>query len=177
MLDRIFHQVFRHWLSIVNILVLLYAGLPWLSPLLKAWGYAGVGEALFRFYSPLCHQYAGGSFALLGHQVAFCHRETALFTALFVGGLLYGRFRHVLVRRPLPMGVALLLLLPLVIDGTTHTVDFLLSDLVLRSSNDAVGSLNWWLRMTTGVLFALGVVLAIYPRLDRDLRGSEAAAI
>src|SRR5690606_22415853 len=69
----------RHWLLCVNTLALLYAGLPWLSPLAKASGHTLIGELIFRAYTALCHQKPERSFFICGHQVAFCHRCTALY--------------------------------------------------------------------------------------------------
>ena len=37
-----------------------------------------------------------------------------------------------------------------------------------------VGSLNWWLRVLTGLLAALGAVWFAYPRMERTLEESEA---
>ncbi|NJL04199.1 MAG: hypothetical protein HC911_04645 [Chloroflexaceae bacterium] len=69
------------------------------------------------------------------------------------------------------MAWLLLLLIPLALDGGTHMLGTLIPTLNLRAPNDAVGALNWWLRTVTGALAAVGFVLTIYPRLDRDLRG------
>jgi len=56
----------------------------------------------------------------------------------------------------------------MLIDGGTHMVDDLL-DLGFRGGGDAIGTLNFWLRMITGVLFGLAMLLAAYPRVERDL--------
>ncbi len=167
-IDRAVLWCFDHWLMLINGMVLVYGGLPWLAPLLVSLGYTQAGRLLFYLYTPLCHQRPTQSFFLLGNQVAFCHREAAMYTALFVGGLIFARVRQTL--RPIRLRLMLLLLLPLALDGTTHLIDDIVPDLALRSTNDAIGSLNWWLRMITGVLFAVAVVLGIYPRLERDLR-------
>ncbi len=171
--DTLFHWCFQHWLLLVNGLVLLFVGLAWLSPLLIALGYVSVGEFLFRLYTPLCHQNPHNSPFLFGHQVGICVRESAMYLSLFAGGLIYAGVRHRLVQRPLSLRVAALLLVPLVLDGITQTIDGLMPWLALRSPEDGVGTFNWWLRVVSGMLFALAVVLAIYPRLDRDLRGFE----
>ncbi len=168
MIDRAVLWCFDHWLMLINGMVLVYGGLPWLSPLLISMGYTQAGRLLFYLYTPLCHQRPTQSFFLLGNQVAFCHREAAMYTALFVGGLIFARVRHTL--RPIRFRLMLLLLLPLALDGTTHLIDEIVPSLALRSPNDAIGSINWWLRMITGVLFAVAVVLGIYPRLEQDLR-------
>lgn len=169
-LDRGIRWGLAHWLTIANSLVLLYGGLPWLSPVLIACGWSRLGELMFRLYSPLCHQVPARSFFVLGHQVAFCHREAAMYTALFVGGVLYGYVRDAI--RPISLRDTGLLLLPMLLDGVTHMVNDILPWLAVRGGGDGVGTFNWWMRMVTGVLFAVAVVMGVYPRLDRDLRGS-----
>ncbi|NJN66165.1 MAG: DUF2085 domain-containing protein [Chloroflexaceae bacterium] len=167
LLDRGVRWVLARWLAIANSLVLLYGGLPWLSPILIAFGYPRLGEMVFRWYTPLCHQVPARSFEVLGHQVAFCHRETAMYTALLVGGVLYGWVRGAI--RPISLQDTGLLLLPMVLDGTTHLLDDMLPWVALRGGGDGIGTFNWWMRMVTGVLFAAAIVLGVYPRLDRHL--------
>src|SRR5262245_3578766 len=79
-IERMVRWCLRHWLLFANGLVLLYGGLPWLSPLAYASGHPVLGQLLFRLYTPLCHQIPERSFFLLGYQVAFCHREAAMYT-------------------------------------------------------------------------------------------------
>ncbi len=160
----------RHWLLFANGLVLLYGGLPWLSALARAAGYQRLGQVLFLIYTPLCHQRPELSFFLLGYQVAFCHREAAMYTTLFVLGVAFGLLRRRIA--PWPLWAGGLLLLPMLLDGGTHLIDDALG-LGLRGGGDMIGTPNFWLRMITGVLFALAVMLTIYPRLERDLRAPE----
>lgn len=158
----------------MNIFVLIFGGLPWLSPLLIAWGFTDLGELLFRFYTPLCHQSPQNSPTFLGHQVAFCNREAAMYGSLFIGGLIFSLppVREFLARRPLPIWAMLLLLVPLVVDGFTQTMDAAAPAWNVRDPNDAPWSFNWWMRIGSGTLFGLAVVMGVYPRLDRDLRGT-----
>ena len=157
----------RHWLLFANGFVLLYGGIPWLSPLAHMAGFRWLGNVLFAMYTRLCHQKPAQSFFLNGYQVAFCQRETAMYTALLIGGLLFGLLRKQI--KPLPVRVGLLLLLPMLLDGGTQLVDDVLRNPVLRGTNDTIGSFNFWMRMATGVLFAVAVVWTVYPRLERDL--------
>ncbi len=165
-INRAVSWCLRHWLVFANGLVLIYGGLPWLSPLAHIAGLHWLGDLIFRVYAAFCHQIPERSFFLNGYQVAFCHRETAMYTLLLLGGLLFPLLRGRL--RPLSLRVGALLLLPMLIDGGTHMIDdlFLLG---LRHENE-LWTPNFWLRMLTGLLFALAVLLAVYPRLDRDLR-------
>jgi uncharacterized membrane protein len=163
--------VLRRWLLFANGLTLLYAGLPWLAPLARAAGYDRLGRLLFLLYLPLCHQRPERSFTVYGYQVAYCHRCTALYTSLLAAGLLFGRLRGRIT--PAPLRVGGLLLLPMLLDGGTHLLDDLLG-LGLRGGGDAVGTLNFALRALTGLLVGVAALIALYPRLERELRATEA---
>lgn len=165
-LERAVGWGLRHWLLLVNSGAALYAGLPWLAPIAKASGHPLLGELLFRLYTPLCHQLPERSFVCLGHQVAFCHRCAAMYTAIVVGGLLFALMRRSI--RPRPLRLAGLLLLPITLDGGSHLIDDVLR-LGWRGGGDAIGTPNFWLRMITGALVGLAVLLVVYPRVDRDL--------
>jgi uncharacterized membrane protein len=157
--------VARGWIWPLNIGLVLYAGLPWLGPLLRLSGYERLGQWIFNLYRTLCHQLPERSFFVGQYQVCYCHRCTALYTSLFAMSMLYtlGRWR-----RPLHWRWALLLTLPMAIDGSWHLLDDVLP-WTLRSPESAPGSLNFWLRMITGVLFAIGVVLWAYPRIQAEV--------
>jgi uncharacterized membrane protein len=159
----------RHWLLLINSGVILYAGLPWLSPLAKASGHPLIGELLFRIYTPLCHQLPERSFFVCGHQVGFCHRCVALYSSIVVASLLFGLLRRRM--HPISLKIGGLLLLPILIDGLSHMADDL-SGLGFRGGGDAIGTLNFWLRMITSALVGVVVLLAIYPRVERDLRNA-----
>jgi len=166
-LERGARWCLRHWLLCLNTLVLVYAGLPWLSPLAKWSGHPLLGEILFRLYTPLCHQKPERSFFVCGHQVAFCHRCTALYAGIFVAGALFGLVRERL--QPVSLRIGALLALPIVLDGGLHMINDLLG-LGLRGGGDAIGTANFWLRMITALLFSLALMLTLFPRLERDLK-------
>lgn len=162
--DRVASWLLRQWVWLLAGLLAIYAGLPWLSPLLRTLGYDRAGQLIFRLYTGLCHQLTARSFFVGRYQVCYCHRCTALYSSLFVLSVLYGLGRW---RWSIGRGAALLLVLPMVVDGLRHALADALPAVMLRSTNDAVGSLNFWLRMITGLLFAAGLVLWSYPRLQR----------
>ena len=163
----------RHWLLLANTGAALYAGLPWLSPLAKCAGFPLLGDFLFRLYTPLCHQLPERSFVVCGHQVAFCHRCAAMYSAIVVAGLLFALLRRRL--RPTSLKVAGLLLLPMLVDGGTHMINDIFG-LGFRGGGDAIGTPNFWLRMITGVLVGVAVLIAVYPRVERDLGRALAPA-
>lgn len=164
--DRFGRLLVTRWSLLLSGLLAIYAGLPWLSPLLRSWGFERTGQAIFAMYRTLCHQLPERSFFIGQNQVCYCHRCTALYTSLLVMSVIFsiGRWQRAISNRLL-----LLLTLPIAIDGTRHLINDLLPGLGLRADVSAVGSLNFWLRIITGTLFAIGVVLWAYPRLQRGI--------
>ncbi len=121
----------------------------------------------------------------MGWKVAWSDRMVSMYTSIFLGGLLYWPLRKRL--KPLALWAFILLILPMAIDGGTHAVSDVLGrgvGLGFRDSNawlaaltnnafqatfyagDALGSFNWWMRLSTGLLLGLGVVWLVYPMME-----------
>jgi uncharacterized membrane protein len=126
-------------------------------------------------------QFIGNS--TMGWKVAWSDRMVAMFTSLWVFGLLWWPLRKRL--RDLPLWGLILSILPLAIDGGTHFVSDMagmgrgfrdtnlwlatLSQNIFRPefySGDAWGSFNSIMRLTTGILFGLGIVWFALPYLN-----------
>ncbi len=148
--DRVVAVWARHWLASLNVLTGLFAALPLLAPWLMASGHPRLAEVIYTAYRFVCHQMPERSFFLFGHQMAYCQRDLAIYTGIFVLGLVYAIVRRSL--QPLSWRGAFLLSLPMALDGTTQLVG-------LRES-------TWQLRLITGMLFALATVWFVYPRLE-----------
>ena len=69
--DRFSLWVSDHWLLAVNLLVLLYLGLPILAPVLMKAGATLPAKVIYTAYSPLCHQLGFRSFFLFGEQTYY----------------------------------------------------------------------------------------------------------
>jgi uncharacterized membrane protein len=118
----------------------------------------------------------------VGWKVAWSDRMVAMFTSLWLFGILWRPLRRWL--KPFPWWGLLLFLLPMFVDGTSHFI----SDMSgigqgFRDSNawlafltrnalpttfiagDAWGSFNSITRLLTGVLFGLGIVWFGFPFL------------
>jgi len=52
---KTFRRLTRHWLAFLNLLWVVYAGLPWLAPLLMHVGAGGAGRVIYIFYRTQCH--------------------------------------------------------------------------------------------------------------------------
>jgi uncharacterized membrane protein len=119
----------------------------------------------------------------MGWKVGWSDRMVSMFVSVWLFGLLWWPLRHTL--RRLPWWGLVLFLLPMALDGTSH----LFSDLAgigqgFRDTNiwlaalthhafpasfyagDAWGSFNSLMRLLTGILFGLGVVLFGFPYLN-----------
>ena len=119
----------------------------------------------------------------MGWKVAWSDRMVYMYTSLFVFAWIWWFLRRRV--KPLPWWGLILFLLPMAIDGVTHTIsDFagigqgfrfdnawlaaLTGNLLPRSFyiGDAFGSFNSWMRLLTGLLFGLGVVWFAFPYVN-----------
>lgn len=156
-LNRAILGLSRHWLALLNTLVGLYAGLPYLSPWLMTHGYDRTGGAIFWVYRFACHQLPSHSYFVFGRQAAYCQRDTAIYTTIFVAGVAFAAIRHRLP--PLPWKWFFVLITPMAIDGFSQLFGW-------RTS-------NWQLRTITGALFGLASVWLAYPYLQIGMADLE----
>jgi uncharacterized membrane protein len=182
-LDRFGNWLGAHWLRVANTGVGVFAGLPWLAPIFAALGWWALADPIYTMYMFFCHQLPERAGSLFGYQVAYCYRNTAIYTSVFLTGLLYAAARRGLggdrlrsLLRPLRWQVFLLLLLPVAIDGFTHMLGLRENNLWFDqltggrfgdfSAGDSLGTLNWWLRVISGGLFGFAVVRFAYPWIN-----------
>ncbi|MEK6222234.1 MAG: DUF2085 domain-containing protein [Chloroflexota bacterium] len=131
----------------------------------------------------ILRQYVGDP--QLGWKVAWSDRMVSMYTSiLFIGWIWYPLRRKL---KPLPFWGFLLLLLPMAVDGGSHIIsDFAGIGQGFRDSNlwlsqltnntfganfyagDMLGSFNSWMRLITGVLFALGITWYGFPVLEQS---------
>jgi uncharacterized membrane protein len=74
--DRFSYWISRHYMFVLNSLVILYVGLPFLAPILMSSGYTRPASVIYRFYGLVCHQLAFRSWFIFGDQPAY-PREAA----------------------------------------------------------------------------------------------------
>lgn len=186
--DRLASWIGKHWLKLALVIISLFVGLPWLAPIFAKLGMWGIADPIYTGYALTCHQLPERAGSLFGYQVAFCYRNTAIYAGIVLFGGLFGLARSGrvkwlrLLNVPLPWWLFVPLLLPMAADGLTHMLG--LRDNMLDMDTEAIfgmfsvgsqaWSLNWWLRIITGLLAALGVVWFSFPRMDRAMQESEA---
>lgn len=76
--DRIAHWIARHYLALVNFILFLYVGIPFLAPVLMRVGLPGPAGVIYTIYSPLCHQFGFRSWFLFGEQSYYPLKEANL---------------------------------------------------------------------------------------------------
>jgi len=69
--DRLSLFLARHYLLVINLFLALYVGLPFLAPIFKQAGADLPARAIYRLYSPLCHELAFRSWFLFGEQAYY----------------------------------------------------------------------------------------------------------
>jgi uncharacterized membrane protein len=76
--DRVISWFSQHYLAVLNLIMLVYVGLPFLAPVLMESGVTPPARALYTLYSPLCHQFGFRSFYLFGEQAYYPLKEAGL---------------------------------------------------------------------------------------------------
>lgn len=124
--------------------------------------------------------------AEMGWKVAWSDRMVAMYTSIWIFGMIWRPFRRRI--RTLPWWGLVLLALPMAVDGATHFLSDLwgieqgfraqnawLAQLTQNAfppsfyAGDGLGSFNSWMRLITGALFGLGIVWFGFPYIDKEL--------
>lgn len=186
-LERAARWIGTRWVRLATIGLGIFVILPWLAPLFAAAGWWALADPIYTIYAFQCHQLPERSAHICGYEVGQCWRCNALYGGTFIFALLYGRARSTNSKRlqwltkPLSPWLYVLLLLPIAIDGLTHM--FGLRDLTDPSIPATFGSflvgsqefsLNWILRIVTGLIAAVGTVAFGFPRMQKAMDDAEA---
>ena len=76
--DGIYYWISKHYLAMLNLIVFLYVGLPFLAPTLLKINAGVPARLIYAMYSPLCHQFGFRSFFLFGEQPYYPLKEAGL---------------------------------------------------------------------------------------------------
>lgn len=69
--DRVSFWLTNHYMFLLNTILIIYLGLPFLAPVLQKVGAVAPAKFIHTIYSPLCHQLAYRSWFLFGEQAAY----------------------------------------------------------------------------------------------------------
>lgn len=76
--DSIFLWISRHLIGLVNLLVAVYLGIPFLAPVLMAAGATVPAKTIYGLYGFACHQLAFRSWFVFGEQAAYPRVEAGV---------------------------------------------------------------------------------------------------
>lgn len=212
--DRIMYWFSRHYLAVLNGIILLYFGLPMLAPVFMKIGAPIPASVIYTIYKPLCHQFGFRSFYLFGEQayyplaeaempgvktfedvtgilnlrdatsmsrfaarefigndtvgykIALCERDMAIYSAIFLFGLIYAATGRKL--KPLHWMLWILIGMgPIGLDGFSQLFSqiewsWLANILPYRESTP-------FLRVLTGALFGFMTAWFAYPNMEESM--------
>jgi uncharacterized membrane protein len=69
--DKFSYFFSKHYLFLLNLLILLYVGVPFIAPMLMKAGYPDVARPIYSFYGATCHKLAYRSWFLFGEQPVY----------------------------------------------------------------------------------------------------------
>lgn len=212
--DRALYWISRHYLAILNGIMLFYFGLPILAPVLMNAGATAPANIIYTVYKPLCHQFGFRSFFLFGEQpyypleeahvhgvvtfdeatglddlhnpasisrfearqftgnetmgykMALCERDMAIYSAIFLFGILYAvsgrklKSLHWMLWILIGMG-------PIGLDGFSQLFSqmewtWLQAFLPYRESTP-------FFRVLTGALFGFATAWFAYPSIEESM--------
>ena len=80
--DKVMFWISNHYLAVLNVIMFLYVGLPFLAPTLMKVGATVPARVVYTIYSPLCHQFGFRSFFLFGEQTYYPLNEAEIDSVL-----------------------------------------------------------------------------------------------
>ncbi|MER2599152.1 MAG: DUF2085 domain-containing protein [Caldilineales bacterium] len=186
-MDRLILALARHWVAFFAIMLLLYAGLPFLAPVLMRVGLPGPARIIYTIYMPACHQLPDRSYFLFGEKTVYTLSE--LEQANVLPGVSVLQRRHYIGDETLGWKVALcerdvaiyamMLVMGLIFAALKRRIAkipvWVFVVFVIPIAVDGLSQLaglrtsNWWLRSVTGALFGAGLVWLAYPHLDEAM--------
>lgn len=164
----------KHWLTLVNTMVLVFILPIVLYPLFMAAGsplMESIAGIILTIYHTTCHQLPDRSLFVLGYQMAVCSRCFAIYTAFLIGGILFYFIRKRL--KPWDIKLYILLCVPMAIDGLAQ-----LLGVPIPRGYDA-GGLVWTvlsnneIRVVTGAIFGLASALFALPYMQQVFEMEE----
>lgn len=184
-LDKLVFALAKHWLLLINLLIAVYAGLPFLAPALMALGYTLPAKIIYTVYSQLCHQLPQRSFFLFGPQIAYSFETlqellgpeklaTNSLASAFIGNPALG-YKMAYCQRDTAMNTSLLLagIAFGLVRHRLRPLSFVLYLIFLvplgidgLAQFFAFYESTWQLRTITGSLFGIATVWFAYPHLE-----------
>jgi uncharacterized membrane protein len=193
--NRFAGWIVRHWLAILNLLFLLYVGLPFLPPLFMEIGAETPAQIIYTIYRPACHQLPERSFFLFGESPVYDRSElpadgvaasdNVFIRRNYVGDPEHG-YKVAICERDVAIYGSMFLMGLLFALMRGHLprlkAKWLLLfalPMLIDGGTQLVGlrSSTWQLRVITGAFFGVGLIWFAYPYIEESMKtpiaGSE----
>ncbi len=182
----------RHWVATLNILFLVYVGLPLLAPVLMEVGAETPAKFIYAIYRPACHQLPERSFFLFGEQAVYdrselpangiANSDNVFVRRNYIGDPEHG-YKVAICERDVAIYGSMFLmgLIFALVRGhlpklkARYLLLFALP-MILDGGTQLVGwrTSNWVLRVITGGLFGVGLIWFAYPYIEESMRKTMA---
>jgi len=188
--NRFADWIVRHWLAILNLLFLMYVGLPFLAPMLMEAGAETPAKIIYTIYRPACHQLPERSFFLFGQSPVYSREElpangvadsdNVFIRRNYIGDPEHG-YKVAICERDVAiygsmflMGLIFALMRGYLPKLTAKWLLVFALPMILDGGTQLVGlrSSSWQLRLITGSLFGVGLIWFAYPYIEESIRSS-----
>lgn len=149
-LKKFFSSFYNIFLTFLGVLVTL----PILAPILLHLNLERPAKVIYFIYSFFCHQFATRSIDIYDYQIAWCARDTGIWTAMFITGLLvkFNKLPRLRWFWVIPF------IIPMALDGGLQTIfTFLNLSPAGMVSGESIYVSNNLSRYLTGAIFGIGV--------------------
>ena len=167
--------VVKHWLTVMNVLMVLFILPIVAAPYFFSTGnsiLAGIASLIMAAYHVTCHQLPERSLFIFGYEMAVCSRCFAIYVSFLVGGLLFYFLRNKL--KPFHIFWYFVICVPMAIDGFAQ-----LFGVPIPRGIGPDHTLIWTqlsnngLRIITGSIFGLGSALFVLPYIQHIIESED----
>jgi len=188
--NRFADWIVRHWLAILNVLFLLYVGLPFLAPLLMEAGAETPANVIYTIYRPACHQLPERSFFLFGASPVYDRQDlpangvadsdNVFVRRNYIGDPEHG-YKVAICERDVAiygsmflMGLIFALMRGHLPRLKAKWLLIFALPMFLDGGTQLVGlrSSTWQLRLITGTFFGVGLIWFAYPYIEDSMKKS-----
>lgn len=166
--------IVKHWLTLVNVAVIIFILPILLAPFFKSTGspiLLSIANAIMFAYHATCHQLPERSLFIFGYEMAVCARCFAIYVSFLAGGLLFYFLKDRV--KPWDIKLYIILCIPMAIDGFAQ-----LFGVPIPRGFDANGLVwstlsNNGMRLITGAIFGLSSALFTLPYMQEIFEMEE----
>jgi len=191
--NRVANWMIHHWLAILNLLFLLYVGLPLSAPVLMEIGAQTPARVIYTVYRPACHQLPERSFFLFGDSAVYnraelpangvANSDNVFVRRKYIGDPQHG-YKVAICERDVAIYGSMFLmgLLFALMRGTLPKLKakwllFFSLPMIIDGSTQLIGLRHstWTLRLITGAIFGIGLIWFAYPYIEESMKAAPPA--